>query len=116
MSDSRDELERLARLIHEAENPPERGLLLRVFWGLLWFVPLVVTIDLLLIFLVGSMAAARSEEGGMEAGGAAAGAFFTEYGALILAAQVMIWAGLCLGGWLPGTSRQRKPRGTGRER
>ena len=113
--DPRRELERLAQLIDEAEQPPPRGLFMRVFWGLVWFVPLVVLMDLVLIFLVGQLATLRAEHDSHEAAGAAAGAFFAEHGALVLAAQILIWAGLCIGGWLPGTSRERKARGSRRK-
>lgn len=88
----------------------ERSMLVRVVVGVLWFIPIQLSIRMTTGAILGGMAGrdVQTFDSGFSAGQAAAGAFFAEYGSLLLLVEVAITAGLSIGGVLPGTGKWKK--------
>jgi hypothetical protein len=95
------------------EIPPtriERPVLMRVVFGVLWFIPFYLAINMTVGAIVGATAGSGVEgfDAGYSAGQAAGQAFFARYGALLLLAEVALTAGLSVSGVLPGTGKWKK--------
>ena len=90
----------------------QRSLLMRVFCGILWFVPIYFLTNMLIGGVVGGIAGSSetSYETGHAAGAAAAQTFFQSYGIYVLIAQVTLTVVLSAVGFLPGTSKNRRVR------
>ncbi len=88
----------------------ERAVLARVLFGVLWFIPIALSIQMTAGAIVGAMAGTEVQSfgGGYSAGQEAATIFFAKYGSLLLLAEVAITAGLSVSGVLPGTGKWKK--------
>jgi membrane protein YqaA with SNARE-associated domain len=99
---------------------PKRSLILRMLFGFLWFVLFYFITNMLVGGIVGGIAGAsggrdsaaqtfsQGFEAGKYAGRQATAEFFHRYGLLILLAQVLVFAILCVFSVLPGVGRYKK--------
>ena len=89
---------------------PVRSLILRILFGLLWFIAFYILTNMVVGGVVGGIAGAstNSFEAGASAGQKASVDFFHKYGLIVITVQLLLFAGLCGFGVLPGTCRYQK--------
>jgi len=92
------------------ETTSVRPLALRIIFGVLWFVPIYLVVQIAVGAIVGALASAgtTSYEEGFAAGQAASIAFFQRFGGLVLAFEVILTIVLSWFGILPGTAKYKR--------
>jgi len=96
------------------DNPQEsasvRPLALRILFGILWFVPIYLVIQIAIGGMIGAFAGAgaTSYDEGFASGQAASIAFFQRFGGLVLAFEVILTLVLSWFGILPGTAKYKR--------
>ena len=95
-------------------GPPRRNVVVRIFAGIGWFIPIFFVSNALIGGFVGLLVSTGQEgyEAGQIAGRNAATAFFQENGLIVMAAQILFALGLSIRGVLPGTGKYKRAKAT----
>lgn len=96
-------------IIEEQLPLKQRSLFARISFSLLWFLPVVIVINMFIGAIVGGFAAGG---GGFQenynAGGEAAKTFFDQYGGIVFGGEICVWLAFSFYGVLPGTAKFKK--------
>ena len=92
------------------KKKPQRKILWRIIFGILWFIPIYIAANIVIGGIVGAIAGAtmHSAQGGYAAGREVSANFFQQYGTLVLLLQFFFTAALSFYGLLPGTGKYKK--------
>jgi len=88
----------------------KRSLFARICFTILWFLPIVVVINMLVGAIVGGFTGGSGTtfQEGYNAGAIASANFFENYGQIVFGIELVIWLGLSYFGILPGTAKFKK--------
>jgi hypothetical protein len=92
------------------KKKPQRKILWRIIFGILWFIPIYLATNIIIGGIVGAIAGATTHNAaaGYSAGREVSANFFQKYGTLVFPLQIFLTAALSFLGLLPGTGKYKK--------
>lgn len=95
--------------IDEQVSLKQRSLFARIAFSLLWFLPVVIIINMFVGGVVGGFAQTGGDfQENYNAGAEAAKTFFDQYGGIVFGGEICVWLALSFYGVLPGTAKFKK--------
>ena len=103
--------------IPQQENRPQRHILLRFLIAFIWFLPLIMVINMFIGGIVGGLSSPdlptnatfqQTYQTSFDKGRSSSIEFFNQYGRIIFAIELIIWLALSYTGILPGTGKYKK--------